>query len=107
MLTMTILTLGQERKAVRKIEQGYHARKQSRAAAEAALEDLRPPEEAKAEGVKAEGAKADGAKPEVGSPPPTQQQRTVSPTIALALTLTPTLALALAPILTPDPSPQP
>ena len=104
MLTMTILTLGQERKAVRKIEQGYHARKQSRAAAEAALEDLRPPEEANSE-----GAKAEGAKPEVASPPPTQQQRTVSPTIALAPTLTPTLVLArtLARILTPDPSPQP
>ena len=104
MLTMAILTLGQERKAVRRIEQGYHACKQRRAAAEAALEDLRPAEEAKAE-----GAKAEGAKPEVASPPPTQQQRTVSPTIALALTLTPTLALArtLAPILTPDPSPQP
>ena len=87
---------------MRKIEQGYHARKQSRAAAEAALEDLRPPEEANSE-----GAKAEGAKPEVASPPPTQQQRTVSPTIALAPTLTPTLALALAPILTPDPSPQP
>ena len=102
MLTMAILTLGQERKAVRKIEQGYHARKQSRAAAEAALEDLRPPEEANSE-----GAKAEGAKPEVASPPPTQLQRMVPPTIALAPTLTPTLVLALAPILTPDPSHQP
>ena len=101
MLTMVILTLGQERKAVRRIEQGYHACKQRRAAAEAALEDPRPPEEAKAE------AKAEGATLEVASPPPTQLQLMVSPTIALAPTLTPTLALALAPILTPDPSPQP
>ena len=84
MLTMAILTLGQERKAVRKIEQGYHACKQRRAAAE-----------------------AEGAEPEVASPPPTQQLRTVSPTIALASTLTPTLALTLAPILTPNPSPRP
>ena len=91
MLTMTILTLGQEQKAVRKIEQGYHARKQSRAAAEAALGDLRPPEQANSEGAKAE----EGWEPEVASPPPTQQQRTVAPTIALAPTLTPTLALAL------------
>ena len=35
MLTMTVLALGQERKAVRRIEQGYHTRKQRRAAAEA------------------------------------------------------------------------
>ena len=96
MLTMAILTLGQERKAVRRIEQGYHACKQRRAAAEAALEDPRPPEEAKAEEAKAEGATL-----EVASPPPTQLQRMVPPTIALAPTLTPTLALALAPILNP------
>ena len=84
MLTMAILTLGQEQKAVRRLEQGYLTCKQRRAAAE-----------------------AEGAEPEVASPPPTQQLRTVSPTIALAPTLTPTLALALAPILTPGSSPQP
>ena len=54
-----------------------------------------------------EAREAEGAKAEVASPPPTQQLRTVSPTIALAPTLTPTLALALAPILTPGSSPQP